>query len=368
MRNRNILFLTLYTYGLTGGIEKVCQTFVQVLEHLLEDNKISHFLNLSLHDHITQNEHHQAFKANKVRFSYGVIKNIFQADTIILSHIHLLPFAKLIRLLSPDKKIILFAHGIEVWKPLSNWQKKILRQIDIWAVSSFTAEKIKQLHGLNKDKVTVLNHALPLNYLGHCDVMATTDLKSKYQIPFEHQILLTICRLSSAEKYKGYDLVLLALKDLIKIKPNITYILVGKADDVEHERILKLVSVYGLQKHVLLTGYVTDEEIDAFYKMADVFAMPSLAEGFGLVYIEAAANGCHVLAGNCDGSQDALLHGALGLLVDPKNVEAIYTGLLHLLENPLSVDEKQRRLEKISNHFSFDIYSEKVNGLLQKSS
>jgi len=360
---KRILFLTLYTYSLTGGIEKVCENFIQVLHNLTQQGKIEDSLTLSLYD---QNHHHQqygCFNGNKIKFLLDTLRKSFSHDIIILSHIHLLPIAKLIRQFSPKKKIILFAHGIEVWQPLTSWKKKLLSGIDIWAVSAYTAKKLHEQQEVPLQNIHILNNSLPKDYPLY-EVKSTYSLTDKFYIPADHQILLTVCRLSSVEQYKGYDLVLSVFKDLVKSHPKLSYLIVGKADETELARVQKLVTDYHLEQHVILTGYVSDAEIDHLYQKADVFVMPSKGEGFGLVFTEALAHGCRVLAGNADGSTDALLKGELGLLVNPEDANAIYNGIKALLSKPVQADETIKRKEKVKAYFGFDAYVSKVAHLL----
>jgi glycosyltransferase involved in cell wall biosynthesis len=83
---------------------------------------------------------------------------------------------------------------------------------------------------------------------------------------------------------------------------------------------------------VSFAGFVAPDELVDHYRLADVFAMPSTGEGFGVVFLEAMACGTPVLGGNRDGSVDALDGGRLGLLVEPMNVAAIGDGICALLE------------------------------------
>ncbi len=80
-----------------------------------------------------------------------------------------------------------------------------------------------------------------------------------------------------------------------------------------------------------LAGYIPEEELNDHYNLCDVFAMPSKGEGFGIVFLEAMACGKPVLAGNKDGSVDALLGGKLGALVDPDDVAQIAETLIAIL-------------------------------------
>lgn len=364
MKNKSILFLSLYTYGLTGGIEKVCRTFINVLQDLRNRNRIKKYLALSLHDMQAQSNYHKAFGGRMGLFSFTTFKKSLSATTIVLSHINLLPLARFIRVVSPKKQIILFAHGIELWKPLAKWQKDFLTKIEIWAVSSYTAEEIKRIHALPPQNIHVVNNCLAKDFVFTEKVNDVDLLKSKYKIQQDTKVLLTVCRLSFEEQYKGYDLVLQALKDVISVYPQLQYFIVGKADEAEQKRVENLIIGYKLTAHVILKGYVSDIEIRQFYQMADVFVMPSTGEGFGLVFTEAAAYGCQILAGNVDGSRDALLNGQLGLLVNPENADEIYTGLIQLLNKPLTEIEVKARQEKVIANFGYDKYLAKVEEML----
>lgn len=363
MKNEKILFLSLYTYSLTGGIEKVCRTFIEVMEELKSIHKIKGHLTLSLHD-LKNFNNHKGFNGNRFLYAFAVLKNAFIADTIILSHVHLLPFAKLIRKLSPKKRVILFAHGIELWKPLTEWKREFLNGIEIWAVSRYTAEQLQKINHVQNKDIKVLNNSLPRSYSYSPAESIKTNTLDQYRISTSDQVVLTVCRLSSLEQYKGYDMVLLALKDVIKTYPKVKYIIAGKADETEKQRVLKLIQDCKLQNHVILAGYINDQELKDLYQLADVFAMPSKGEGFGLVYLEAIANGCKVLAGDADGSKDALLDGKLGLLVNPEDSDAVYQRLIQLLAQPLTEDEIVQRQQMIETHFGFERYVEQVEDLL----
>ena len=82
---------------------------------------------------------------------------------------------------------------------------------------------------------------------------------------------------------------------------------------------------------VTLCGFVSDSELPEHYRLADVFALPSSGEGFGIVFLEALACGVPVLGGNADGTVDALADGELGELVDPFSTDQIASALIRSL-------------------------------------
>lgn len=295
----------------------------------------------------------------------SVLRESLKADVIILSHINLLLFARLIKQAYPKKRIIMFAHGIEVWKPLSLWKKRFLSKVEIWAVSSYTAKQMQKLHHLNEEKILVLPNSLPKDFLFASLPKQPTNLLAQYGVEDNQPIILTVCRLSTAEKYKGYDLVILALKDIVKQIPDFRYFIVGKADDLETKRFKELIATCGLTEHVILTGYVSDQQLAEFYQNATIFAMPSKSEGFGLVFIEAVAQGCSVLAGNKDGSVDALLNGKIGELVDPEDGDAVYRSLFKLLNKKTAIETLIERQELVRANFGYEQYKLNVMRALE---
>ncbi|NEQ88442.1 MAG: glycosyltransferase family 4 protein, partial [Moorea sp. SIO2I5] len=169
------------------------------------------------------------------------------------------------------------------------------------------------------------------------------------------------------EQYKGYDQILGALPQIRQRIPNIHYILVGKGDD--RLRIEQLISQLQLQDCVTLTGYVPDEELAAHYHLCDVFAMPSKAEGFGIVYLEALASGKPALGGNQDGAIDALCHGELGVLVNPNDVNEIANNLIDILQDnyPNKLFYKPQLLrQKVFEKFGFQSFKKTLGYYLEQ--
>lgn len=367
MKSKKVLFLTLHSFSLTGGIEKVSKTFAKTLDDLKATQQIQSYQVLSMYDdqpdlaYVTRSSF-KGYNSKKTAFGLAAIRAGLKADVVILSHVHLLLFARIIKTLKPSVRIVLFAHGIEIWNALAHWKKQILKKIDIWAVSRYTADQIIHHHGIAASKIKVLNNCLdPFFKLSESGSKPTT-LLAKYGLNSNQKVLLSICRLSSLEQYKGYDLVIECLAQVIKVHPDLVYLLVGKADRPELARIQKLIAQSKLQKNVILTDFVPDDELALHYQLADVFVMPSKAEGFGLVFIEAAAYGCTVLGGNADGSRDALMDGELGTLLDPNDAGAIGEAVIAALQ-------KERHDAKAIQKQCFETfghvrYQEKVLNLL----
>ena len=190
-------------------------------------------------------------------------------------------------------------------------------------------------------------------------------LLKRYGLSPEQPVVLTIARLASAERYKGYDQVLRAFSAVRQKLPNARYLLGGRGQD--RDRVLSLIRELKLKDHVIMPGYIPEHELCAHYNLCDVFAMPSKGEGFGIVFLEALSCGKPVIAGNKDGSVDAVLNGNLGVLVDPDNVDEISTALIQVLsgEHPLKILYQPQALRRdVIDAFGYEKFVERVGEML----
>ena len=335
---KKLLFLTLNTFSSTGGIEKVCRIAGKALHEIMLE-RAYHFELYSMYDaeHDLIDKYippsvFRAFAGNRLKFIKDAISNGRRCDTIVLGHINLLLVGFLIKLLSPKTRLVLIAHGIEVWQPLPAWKVRMLKKVDlILPVSQFTKQKMQSLFGLKNNRFKVLNNCLDPFLEKKFARAAVTGIKTRHGISDEDTVLFTLTRLKSSEQYKGYDKVITALPSILKKYPKTRYVIAGKYDPTEKERLDRLIKSLGLQDHVIMTGFLADEEMAAYFTMADIYIMPSTGEGFGIVFIEALFYGKPVIAGNVDGSVDAVDGGNFGLLVNPLVNEEIVGALEKLL-------------------------------------
>ena len=306
--------------------------------------------------------HFKGFQGNRLIFLFTAIKTGLSANILILSHINLLLFAWILKKIQPKKRIILLAHGIEIWKTLPRWKTIFLRRnTEIWAVSHYTAQQIEKIHHLLPSQIKTLNNSLDPFFSIPTNFAKPETLLHRYEISSATKILFTLTRLSSKEQYKGYDQVILALKNLPE---DIIYILAGKADEREKVRVLHLIATHNLAHRVILTGYLAEDEVQNHFLLADLFVMPSKGEGFGIAFIEAAACGLASIAGHADGSRDALLDGKLGDFVDPENIAEITTTIAKHLALPKDQANALQLQNLCLNAFGFEQYKMNFLNLL----
>lgn len=172
----------------------------------------------------------------------------------------------------------------------------------------------------------------------------------------EAPTIVTVSRLR--DWYKGHDVMLEALVTVRETVPDVRWIVLG--DGRLREQLVAKAAALGLADVVDFRGAVSDAERDACLARAHVFAMPSRyppaevgGEGFGIVYLEAAAWGLPAVAGDVGGPRDAVADGATGLLVNPEDPLAVAAALTRLLRDPayartLGLRGRQRASEEFT--------------------
>jgi phosphatidylinositol alpha-1,6-mannosyltransferase len=231
------------------------------------------------------------------------------------------------------------AHGHEFMQfGAQSFISKILKIIynnaaAVFSVSNFTKKELLK-RGVKKHKVHTVYNGIESpdpNIVKSHDILRE---KHRLHISPSALVLLTISRL---DKRKGHCNVIHALKDIFsgipEAREKILYIIGGSGP--EEQRISKLISEYNLEKNVILYGHVSEEKLPLLYTLADLFIMPNViihdrgnVEGFGIVFLEAAAYGLPSIAGKHGGSAEVVLDGETGFLVNGNNVAGIKEKIL----------------------------------------
>lgn len=220
-------------------------------------------------------------------------------------------------------------HGIDAWS-LTRIQSGAIGRSDlVLPVSRFTGNRLAEQLGDDPPPFAILPNMVEEERF--FPALPAVDWRARLSIPPSSRVMLTVCRLSTTETGKGYDLVLEALPRLTRDHPSLAWILAGKGDDLS--RIREKARSLGVEDHCRFPGFIEDSELPDLYRSSDLFVLPSRKEGFGIVFLEAAASGLPVIAGNRDGSVDALADGELGRLIDPESEEELLAAIGSLLEN-----------------------------------
>ena len=169
------------------------------------------------------------------------------------------------------------------------------------------------------------------------------------------RVLLTVGRLDSRERYKGFDEVMEVLPGL---PADVVYLVAGGGNDAIGLR--DRAAALGLGDRVNFTGLFPEEEKPDLYALADAYVMPSRGEGFGFVVLEALASGLPVVASKQDGTREAVRDGELGLLVDPANPSEIAQAIREALARG------ERHIAPGLDYFSFENFTRRTNEIIEK--
>lgn len=255
----------------------------------------------------------------------------FAADVVFCGHLYMAPLAALIARLS-NAPLWLQLHGVEAWDAPTAIVGNAVRHARLTtAVSRFTRERFLAWADVNPERVRVLPNTVDRRFTPG---PKPEHLAKKLDV-VGRRVLLTVSRLASSERYKGHDRVIAALPAVLALYPDALYLIAGDGDD--RPRLERLAEEAGLAASVRFLGRVSGDDLVELYRLADVFVMPSSGEGFGIVFLEAAACGAPVIGGDRDGGRDALADGAVGAPVnldDPGALPAAICAALAGQERP----------------------------------
>lgn len=230
------------------------------------------------------------------------------------------------------RRLVLTFHGSEILKftrsPLRRWLagQLIRRATRISTLTHYTQELLVAHFPAAAEKIFLTPGALRSDF---------AVVPPKPASPRKKIVILTVGRLHPR---KGQLLTLQALQTLAPdVRSRLEYWVVGGQSKGNYETQLRAAAAEKPDLAVRFFGNIPDEELSDLYDRADIFAMTSLnlehsVEGFGLVYLEAAAHGLPVVAHDVGGVSEAVREGVTGLLVPPHRpaqLAAAFEKLIH---------------------------------------
>jgi glycosyltransferase involved in cell wall biosynthesis len=258
-------------------------------------------------------------------------------------------------------KTVVMSHGIEVWKPLPGFRRRALVGADVvLAPSSDTAKKLIDVQGVARDKVRKLPWPINPAFLRMADSPASLPLPAAFP---QGRVILTVGRWAASERYKGADELIRAVAQLQSEIPDLHLVAVGGGDDLP--RLRKLAADVGVTGRLLFLENLSREQVGACYSRADIFALPSTGEGFGLVFLEAMAFAKPVVGASCGGTTDVVEDEVNGLLVRPQDSEQLAHSLSRLLRDESLRERLGRRGGQIAREkYRFDIFQSELERIL----
>jgi len=265
---------------------------------------------------------------------------------------------KSLELIKSNKRKYCLIHSKEINHPKgTSLNKRVLNVLNsvekVIANSEFTKNLAIEC-GVNQDKIIVINPGI--------DPAVELDKKSLDKVESLLKVktprLITVSRF---DKRKNHEKVVMALRNLKQIYPDIVYICVGYGD--EEENIKKLVKELDLESQVMFFSDISNELKNALVAKSNIFVMPSViykksVEGFGIAYVEAAQYGIPSIGGKDGGAADAIEHKKTGLICDGNNLDDIYSTINSMLENKKYLEYGKGAKDSVSKFYWSNIIEE----------
>ncbi|MFS8085362.1 MAG: glycosyltransferase family 4 protein [Acidobacteriota bacterium] len=273
-------------------------------------------------------------------------------DLALIGHVNYAPFGLMLKRFQPQARYGVVLYGIDAWRRLPPIRRRALQKADfLIAISETTKKNAVAANELDETRVHVLPNALewPAESLG--------------AVPSTGKRLLSVCRLERSEQYKGVDTTLRAVARVAREIPDLHYVVVGDGSDLARHK--ELANELGIADRVEFTGSVSDEALRRHYRNCDVFIMPSEAEGFGFVFLEAMHYRKPIIAANSGATPEVVRNGETGLLVDYGNVDQLAAAITSL---SLNADLRKRLgaagQTRLQENFTFDRFRQRFSGII----
>lgn len=265
------------------------------------------------------------------------------------------------------RPLVVYCHGEE----LTTWGRGRKFRAMLWvyhhadaniANSEYTVEEMVRL-GVPRETITLIYPGVDTERFRPglpCD-----DLKQSIGMLPGQKLILGVGRLV---RRKGFDNVIRALPALVQAGLDVHYALIGIGEDWDH--LTRLAEELGVADRVHLLGHVSPQDLPRWYNACDVFVMANReidgdTEGFGMVFLEAAACRKPAIAGAAGGTAAAVVDGLTGLRVDGNRVEAIGNALIQVLGDAGFAERlAEAGYRRACEEFSWDAVADKTRALV----
>lgn len=333
-----------------GGIQYVANLIKKVIEKNPEIFKKGSFQLESLQDK-TCVKKIRKHNNNKLSFLLSMILSLFNYQYFIFDQIGT---SRTLAFLPFRKKIMSFFYGIEVWEhPFFAHLQAAKRNDLLVTISHYTKQRAIKNHGdiFKNAKVCLLGTNIsnkPVN-----TALFSTDPS-----------VLILSRLHKGRD-KGHRTLIDIWPAVLKAVPNAILKIAGTGND--YESLKKYIEQSEAKNNIKLLGFVEDEMIEKTYLDSWVFAMPSLGEGFGLVYLDAMRWGLPVIASKNDAGQEINDDGVTGFNVCRNNDELLVQKIVYLLKNKTvckNMGENGRK--RWQENFTFEHFEKRFLKIVQE--
>jgi glycosyltransferase involved in cell wall biosynthesis len=333
-----VLALITDAWGVHGGISQFNRDFLQALagsDRVSRLTVVARSAGRSGMDAVPDNVSFLApQRSGKIGFALvALFMALFKRPQVVLiGHINFCYLGVWLARLAGAKSVLV-VYGAEAWRARSSMRvnRSIAKVGQIVGVSRLTLERLSSWAPVDVGRAFVLPCCVDLQRF--TPGPKPQRLLDVYRLA-GRTVIMTMGRLATQERMKGFDEVIAQLPRLLQVHPDLCYLICGTGSD--EQRLRQKAQDLGVSGHVVFAGFVPEAEKPDYYRLADAYVMPSRGEGFGIVVLEALACGLPVLGSAIDGTAEVLEEGRLGIIVDPGNPDAVRQGILDVLERALN--------------------------------
>ncbi len=324
-----------------------------------------------LHQHVEQEKlHHVPFAVALKYWSPGLKSRLArichdEKIDVLISHRstdlwHIVP----VFFVRPQSQVILVSRILSsTVKKRDLFHRRIYRKLAVAIVlSKLGKEYFLRMTGMDPKKVHVIPNGIVMEkYIearqNRAEFRAELGLK-------DHEIAVAL--VGRIDPLKGHLEFIQALASVKEKYPNVRALIVGEKTigewDDYYARLEKTIEQHELQQHVRFLGFRND--VEKIYASADIFIMPSYAEAFGNVLLEAMASGLPVIATNTGAPPEILANGKYGMLIAPQSAEAIGQALVDLIRNSAKRAELgELGFQRVKEKYQLKIVMDQVTDL-----
>lgn len=204
---------------------------------------------------------------------------------------------------------------------LSRWK---YRQVDCFICASEAVRRMLIADGVPSARAVTVHEGIDL---GHVDAAPAADLHAELWLPHGSPVVGNVAALVA---HKGQRHLIEAAAIVVKRVPDARFVIAGEGE--LRPALERQIKEHHLEKHVFLAGFRPD--ILSVHKGFDIFVMSSVTEGLGTSLLDAMACGKPVVATTAGGMPEVVDEGATGLLVPPRDHQAMAEAIVKLLTNP----------------------------------